>query len=241
MATICNMSMPAHEFGLAATFESVPDARITCEPVADSTGSLPLIRVRAPDRQALEDAFTNDASISEWTCLTGGESGWLYRINWTRKGSLVRRILTGEGATILSANASENEWTLRVLYPSREACSRSHTFCEERDVDVTIYAIRDVKGEEVTYHGLTDAQHTALVQAYEMGYFGVPRGADLETVAETLDISHQALSERLRRAHETMIESMLTQHNSPQDHYSNGLARTGKGLLESGDERASTD
>ena len=231
MATICNMSIPARKFGLAATFESAPDARITCEPVADSTGSLPLIRVRAPDRRALEDALTNDASISEWMCLTSGESGWLYRIKWTRKGLLVRRMLTGEGATILSANASGSEWTLRVLYPTRDACSRSHTFCEEHNIDVTIYSIRDVDGEEVTYHGLTDAQHTALVQAYEMGYFGVPRDVDLETVAETLNISHQALSERLRRAHETMIESTLTQHDSPQS----------EELAESGDERESTD
>lgn len=211
------MTMPACEFGLAATFESVPDARITCKPIADSTGSLPLIRVRGPDRQALEEAFTNDTSISEWMYLTSSESGWLYRIRWTRDGSLVHQILTGEGATILSANASESEWTLRVLYPSREACSRSHTFCEEHNVDVTIHVIRDVEDEEITYHGLTDAQHTALVQAYEMGYFSVPRGTDLQTVAETLDISHQALSERLRRAHETMIESTLTQHDSPQN------------------------
>lgn len=43
-------------------------------------------------------------------------------------------------------SGGEMKWALRVLYPSREVCSRSHTFCEEHNVDVTIYAIRDVEG-----------------------------------------------------------------------------------------------
>lgn len=74
-----------------------------------------------------------------------------------------------------------------------------------------------------------------------MEYLRVPRDVRLETVAETLDFSHQALSERLRCAPETMIESTLTQHDSPRNHSSSGPAPMGEGLVDSGDERASTD
>lgn len=218
MTTICKLTMPAEEFGLAETFQTVPDAQIACEPVAasSSTESMPLIRARAPDRQALESALTSDATVAEWTRLTGGEPGWLYRIEWAARTSLVRRMLTGEGATILSAAGSGNEWSLRLLYPSRAACSEIHTICETHNLGLTVDSIRTVDSEQSTHHGLTDAQHTALTQAHSMGYFKVPRDAGLDTVAETLDISHQALSERLRRAHQTLIGITIGQQGVAQ-------------------------
>lgn len=219
MATICDLSVPAHEFGLAETFQTISGAQLACEPVVASCSNscLSLIRAHAPDRQKLEVAFTDDPTVAEWTRLTDQETSWLYRIEWATRVSLVRRMLTGEGATVLSAIWSCREWALQVLYPSREACSEINTVCEKHDLSITIDAIRTVNSKQSMCHGLTDAQQTALVQAYEMGYFTVPREVDLDTVAETLDISHQALSERLRRAHRTLIETTLCRQGWVQD------------------------
>lgn len=90
-----------------------------------------------------------------------------------------------------------SEWALRVLYPCREACSQIHTFCEEHNLSVTIDAIRTVDADRSIRYGLTETQQRALVQAYEQGYFAVPRDVNLDTVAETLDISHQPILGRL--------------------------------------------
>lgn len=219
MTTICNLSVPAEEFGLAETLETVPDAQVACEPVAVSSPSTcrSLIRAHASDRQELATAFTDDPTVAESTRLIDGESGWLYRIEWATRVSLVRRMLTGKGTMVLSATGSGQEWSLRVLYPTREACSEIHTVCEKHNLDITIDAIQTVNSGQSTRPGLTDAQHTALVQAYQMGYFTVPREVSLAEVAEALDISHQALSERLRRAHQTLIEITLCRHGLTQD------------------------
>ncbi|WP_368276914.1 helix-turn-helix domain-containing protein [Halocatena pleomorpha] len=81
---------------------------------------------------------------------------------------------------------------------------------------VAVVSIQTVDDEQSTLYGLTSAQHRALTQADNMGYFKVPRDVGLETVAETLDISHQALSERLRRAHQTLIGSTIGQQGVAQ-------------------------
>lgn len=64
-------------------------------------------------------------------------------------------------------------------------------------------SVREMDDEHVGQFGLTSKQYEALTTAYERGYYQVPRETDLQKLAEELDISHQALSERLRRA--TMI------------------------------------
>lgn len=63
------------------------------------------------------------------------------------------------------------------------------------------------------------SQYTALTQACQHGYFKIPRELDLDDLAAMMNISHQALSERLRRGHETLIKTTLlgTHPTSPRD------------------------
>lgn len=217
MTTICTQSVPAEEVGLGETLQDISTAQVASETVVASSSpeSQSLLRARAPDRQQLEAAFEADPSVAEWMRVTGVAPSWLYWIEWGGSVSLVHQMLTRGGAMILSALGSGREWTLRVLCPSRETCSQIHTVCKEYNLSVTLDAIRTVDGDYSLQHGLTEAQHTALVQAYEMGYFTVPREVDLQTVADELAISHQALSERLRRAHKTMIETTLCRQGAP--------------------------
>lgn len=59
--------------------------------------------------------------------------------------------------------------------------------------------------------GLTDEQFEALLTAYEMGYFEVPKRATQAEVADELGISSPSLSERLKRAQQGLIEQHLLQ------------------------------
>ena len=43
----------------------------------------------------------------------------------------------------------------------------------------------------------------------EVGYFDVPREAKLGDIADRLDVSHQALSERLRRGHANLVQETI--------------------------------
>ena len=45
--------------------------------------------------------------------------------------------------------------------------------------------------------------------AVDMGYFSVPREAATEDLAERLDVSHQAVSERLRRGTKALVTATI--------------------------------
>lgn len=61
-------------------------------------------------------------------------------------------------------------------------------------------------------HGFTDKQRDTIVTALKAGYFGVPRGITMEELADHQGLSHQALSEQLRRATGQLVESTLLTH-----------------------------
>lgn len=62
---------------------------------------------------------------------------------------------------------------------------------------------------EAVAEGLTSAEAEALRAAKDLGYFGVPRRAGLRDVARRLGLSPSAVSYRLRRAEEKLVQSAL--------------------------------
>ncbi len=72
-----------------------------------------------------------------------------------------------------------------------------------------VESIREMKGELAGRFGLTTEQFEALTTAAEQGLFEVPREVTLEEPAEQQGVSHQALSERIRRATDTLVEDAL--------------------------------
>ncbi|MFC7157751.1 helix-turn-helix domain-containing protein [Halomarina halobia] len=72
-----------------------------------------------------------------------------------------------------------------------------------------IDAIRELDGEPVGRYGLTEEQYEALTEAAKQGYFEVPRDIQLGKLADELSISHQALSERIRRAMLALVGDTL--------------------------------
>jgi len=58
-------------------------------------------------------------------------------------------------------------------------------------------------------HGLTSEQREALKLAYEEGYYDDPRGTDQAALADSLGISRQALSARLRRGYRALLATAV--------------------------------
>ncbi|MCH7662218.1 MAG: prepilin peptidase, partial [Euryarchaeota archaeon] len=57
--------------------------------------------------------------------------------------------------------------------------------------------------------GLTDDQQDVLTIAFDRGYYAIPRETTLSELADDLDASHQALSERMRRAHRNVVKNTV--------------------------------
>lgn len=115
------------------------------------------------------------------------------------------RCLVAADVTILSMRGHNGEWNLRLLAPGREGISRAYERIRDFDDGADCLSVSTI-GDNRNRSGLTDSQREALLTAFEMGYFDIPRDVTANDVADELDISHQALSERFRRAHRRIIE-----------------------------------
>ncbi|EMA52174.1 helix-turn-helix domain-containing protein [Halococcus thailandensis] len=211
MSTIGELSVAAETFALGETIERVPEATFDVERVVahDADRVMPFVWASAPDREALEDAFAADASVDNVERLSDLDGEWLYRMEWVARVQFVVHALLEEQATVLNAESERGRWQLRLLFPDRDSLSRTYDFCREHDIDIDVDAIYAMENERHARFGLTEEQAEALNAAFEHGYYEVPRDLSVADLADELDISHQALSERFRRAHGNLVESTL--------------------------------
>ena len=211
MSTISEISVSASTFVLGETLEAVPEATFDIERVVahDTDRVLPFVWASADSREALEDAMEEDASVANVDLLSDLEDEWLYRMEWVSQVEFVVHALLEEQATVLNAHSEDGQWHLRLLFPDRASLSRTYEFCEEHDIRLDVKTIYEMDSERHGRFGLTEEQSEALSAAFEHGYYEVPRGVSVEALAEELGISHQALSERFRRAHGNLVENTL--------------------------------
>jgi len=130
-------------------------------------------------------------------------------MEWIDRVDLLVQMLTNAEATVLDAVGRDGQWKLRVLYPERELFSKTHDFREEHGLVFDVRSIRELEGEPAGRYGLTAEQYEVLAEAARLGYFEVPRAVSLEELAEELGVSHQAASERIRRATSALVDDTL--------------------------------
>ena len=214
-AVVVELAIPIAEFALGETIAALENVVFEVERVVahEDDRFAPLVRVRGSERETLEDALQEDPSVAAFECFTAIEdetsNDYLYRMDWAERADVVGGLLVDEGGTVLTMRTATECWQFRVLLPDRDALAQTYETGEEAGVTIDmerIYALED--GRQGRF-GLTDEQREALALAFDAGYYGVPRGAMAKGLAEELGISHQALSERIRRGHGNLVENAI--------------------------------
>ena len=213
MSTIAEISLPAAEFALDATLETLPDVKFEVERMVANQDDrvMPFVWATGEhtDHDELDDALADDPSVENVTHLASFEDEWFYRMDWVADIQVVLHVLLDQNATILNADGHDDEWQFRILFPDRDSLSSTYDYCVEQDLTLTVERIHELDGEHRDQYGLTETQHETLIAAVEAGYFDIPQQSTLDDLAADLDITHQALSERLHRGHKTLIENAL--------------------------------
>lgn len=93
---------------------------------------------------------------------------------------------------------------------NREELIETREFLTSQGIDMEVVRLQEAT-ESDPESGLTDEQFEAVITAYEMGYFDVPKAATQADIADALDISPPSLSERLKRAQQKLIERHLVE------------------------------
>lgn len=213
MPTIVEFAIPTEQFALQETLDRRPDLTFEVDRVvAHATARvMPFVWVSGEDDEleGLTGILDDDPSVETVDLLTEDESGRLYRLEWADKARLIGHMVIEHDATVQRASAANRQWHFRVLFPDRSGVSATNDFANEHGLSLTLERLHGVDDLHRVQFGLTDSQHKTLVESYEQGYYEIPRESNLAALADTLDISHQALSERLRRATGNLIENAL--------------------------------
>ncbi|MFB6178979.1 MAG: helix-turn-helix domain-containing protein [Halorientalis sp.] len=164
--------------------------------------------------EAFETALANVSNVVTTETITAADAYRLYRVELVSKIEHVPEYSTIKGF-VRHVRVEPEGLYVTGYVKDRAEIDRLQTFAAAKGVDVLVVRLREATGR-ATERLLTDEQFTALVTAYEMGYFDVPRAATQQEVASRLDIAPTSLSERLTRAQHRLVEGHLVDEPSMQ-------------------------
>ena len=221
MSILAEFVVPADTFVLADTLTTPPDMRIEIKRVVGGKEHVtPYLWAYGSDFETFEASLRSDETVQDVLTLdeqpeapgrSNAQEERFYRVTW--EGSVPNLIdaVSVAKATVLEAVSSDGDrWEVKVLFPDDEALATFNEYGLENDFSFEPRRLyRPENPEEQGEYELTSAQLEALKAAYQEGYYNVPRDITLTELAETLDISQNALSTRLRRGNRNLLSNTI--------------------------------
>lgn len=211
MSTIVDATAPATEFALPDVTAARPDTTISVVRLVTHgiDGVMPFVQATCEDPTEFRDLLGADPTTRCVDLVETGEHDALFRVRWEPWVDAEVSLLASEGATLLDATVREGTWQFRVLFPDHDDAAETRAFCADSATVLEANRIDCLSAApDRGWVGLTERQHETLARAYESGYYDVPRTVTQTELAAQFGISHQALSERLRRAHARVVASL---------------------------------
>ena len=215
MSLIAEFTICSPRLALQPTLRAVPGVTVELEGQLVTSHQHPMlvVWVTGEDIATFEASLDDDPTVERMTILERLERTRLYRI---KIASTVQRVYSTYqrlGAAPLAATATFEGWKRRVRFPDRDALAAFREFCEKSNISFQLHRLyRPSVGGESDL-GLTDGQRQALQMAFHEGYFEVPRQADLAALGDSLGVSAQSVSERLRRGIRQLLAETLCEEN----------------------------
>lgn len=211
MSVVLEVSVSAEAFQLGRVLAAPESVRIELERVVPLGDASPLyLWASGSQRSQFARSVRSRPAVDEFAALDRQDERTLYRLDWTCEAAgMIAAIKESEAAVVRAR--SESDWTFQLRFPDEDRLSQFHERCSEADVPIRIERINRSTGEpDLDHrHGLSSAQREALVVALERGYFATPSEVSLQELAAEFDISHQALSSRIRRGLEVVLSDTL--------------------------------
>jgi len=199
------------ELILTDAIESSPDVTVCPEQmVDDGTSSFLVIAAAGETLNQFETALERDSTVCAPTVLDWTETNRVYRIEVADSAVRITPSLVRAGGRALNIEGTGGQWLVHAQFRSRAALSQFRSECSERNVTFRLDRLYWTTGEaNAGACGLTADQQVALETAHREGYFDVPRGISQAELADKLDISPSAMSQRIRRGMDQVVGSEL--------------------------------
>jgi predicted DNA binding protein len=190
----------------ASTVTVEPEYWTTVEP--DRT--FVFVTVYGAEYDGFETALESDPTVSEPVLVDRYPDRRVYRVTLADCAVTFTAKTAELGGRLLDLSSSRDGWLVQLRFPDRDRLVAYNEYCREREISVTVDHLRVSDDGNDGVVALTDKQQELLTVAHEEGYFDVPRGITQNELADRLDVSKSAVSQRLRRAIGELCESTLS-------------------------------
>ncbi|AGB30861.1 Bacterio-opsin activator HTH domain protein [Natrinema pellirubrum DSM 15624] len=197
---------------LGPTLDALPSLEVALERqyALDPARPIAFCWTRCRNRKRLERALAADPTVARFDRIASGDDRDRYRLQRSETNVVgAYRQWVAAGGELLECRGADGRWNVEMRFPDRTSFGRYHDFLVDEGVSVELrrLAETDARSRRAGDPTLTDRQREALALAHERGFFEVPRETDLAEIAAQLEISNQAVSERLRRGQARLVES----------------------------------
>lgn len=217
MCVYSDIVVSSKDFALDRTMQTHPNLRIEFEQtVPMGTDAMPYLWITNAGDASVGETVRSEPGIEHVELIDRVQDDRLVRIRWGSHDSGVIRALLDTNATCLSCIGAEDAWYLTLRFPSSSDLAACYQQCTDADLRLDVRSIRTGgrAGKRNLASTLSDPQREAITTGLECGYFAVPRRITLQELADRLDISDTAASQRLRRG----LEELLADALSDADH-----------------------
>lgn len=206
MSVQVSVTVPAKDFVLGQLLREHSISGLRLDSLVSFEESLtPYLRMAEADIETVRRGLRSDPDIDTFEVLDTGNEGVLVRVKWSSSADEFVEGLTESQAVITEAASGGFSWSLELRFPDHDRLSEFHAWCLDRGIDLLVEEVYRTNGVRDDEDALTDVQQETLLTAFELGYFEVPRNVTLTELAEELDISDSAVSQRLRRGMATLV------------------------------------
>lgn len=211
VSVIVDFSIPAADFTLGKALQRTTGLSVELEKmIPTSDAAIPYFWVVGEGTEQFDAVLEQDPGLSTFEVVDELDGRRLYRAEWDHAmDTFVQQIADSEA--ILQEGGGDAElWQFQLRFPDSHQLSSFHGDCREQGIDLTIRSLYNpIEPTAVETQDLTEAQRSLIEQAYDAGYFEVPRQTTLAEIADELGLSDQAVNERLRRGLSTLIGATI--------------------------------
>ncbi|WP_254763037.1 helix-turn-helix domain-containing protein [Natrinema marinum] len=211
MAVIVHLRIPPTSFELGRILELEESGTVELEnmvPLGEK--AVPFLSVNDEVREAFEQNVSNHPSVEHIVEVTSHDGERLYSLDWDVSRDVFLQGVIDLGGQLLGATGTLNAWEFEIRFPTHGALSDFQEYCSNAHIPLEVGRIYNpVRPGTGMWYGVTEAQRETLMRAVQGGYYSIPRRMSTQDLATDLDISDQAVTERLRRAIVTLTENTL--------------------------------
>ncbi|MDS0295294.1 helix-turn-helix domain-containing protein [Halogeometricum luteum] len=217
MSVLMEASVSTSDFLFQNVLTNYPSCTIQLEPsISIDAEMVPYVWTADVPSDRLEGLLSSEPHVRDAEIVDTTNGGFLVRLAWDDDENVNPLLATLRGLPVAVSEAvgTGGGWNLTLRFQTADAVSRFYRGYRSANISVNPLRIQQNApwmNERRHRYGLTATQRKTLVEAYESGYFEVPRKTSLVELADRHGVSSNAVSERLRRGIDTLLGNALVE------------------------------